>query len=117
MHPNATLLTRLFTALNDHDAAAMSACYCEDAQFHDIAFDLHGQQEVRAMWTMICKTDIKATFEVVEADNKSGRVKLIDDYTFRDTGRRVHNVIDSRFTFRDGLIATHMDELARGGIR
>ena len=25
------------------------------------------------------------------------------------TGRPVHNVIDSRFTFRDGKIATHAD--------
>ena len=26
-----------------------------------------------------------------------------------ETGKKVHNVIDARFTFRDGLIATHHD--------
>jgi hypothetical protein len=36
-------------------------------------------------------------------------VDLIDDYTFRDTGRKVHNAIRSVFRFRDGLIAEHRD--------
>jgi hypothetical protein len=34
---------------------------------------------------------------------------VIDEYTFSDTGRKVRNVIDSRFTFRDQLVAEHRD--------
>ena len=30
-------------------------------------------------------------------------------YTFSGSGRKVVNRIDARFTFRDGLIATHVD--------
>jgi hypothetical protein len=59
---------------------------------------------------MICEaTDIRAAFEVVHANEQEGRVNLVDDYTFTDTGRHVRNVIDSRFHFRDGLIVEHRD--------
>jgi hypothetical protein len=109
MHANGVLLTNLFTALGRHDAAAMAACYREEASFTDIAFRLSGRRRIHAMWRMICETDIRAEFEIVHADDRAGRVRLVDDYTFSDTKRPVHNVIDSRFVFRDGLIAEHID--------
>ena len=54
-----------------------------------------------------------------------GKVKLVDDYTFSDTGRPVHNVIESRFRFEDGLIIEHVDHcdarawgrMALGGVK
>jgi len=109
MHPHAQLLDKLFNALNQRDAAAMAACYHPDATFHDIAFDLHGRKEIGDMWRMICTSDIRATFEVVDANDSVARVSLIDDYTFSDTGRAVHNVIDSRFRFDHGLIVEQRD--------
>ena len=36
-------------------------------------------------------------------------MNLVDDYTFSDTGNPVHNVIESRFRFREGLIVQHTD--------
>jgi len=109
MHANALLLQRLFSSLDRRDHEAIAACYCTDATFKDIAFDLHGQKEIHDMWRMICAGDIRATFEVVQADDETGRVRLIDQYTFSDTGRKVRNVIDSRFTFKNHLIAEHRD--------
>src|SRR3954462_407066 len=109
MHPNAALLDRLFTALDRHDHATMTACYHLDATFRDIAFDLHGRKEIHAMWHMICEGDIRATFDVVHADDNTAEVNLIDDYTFSSTGRKVHNVIQSRFQFQDGVIIEHHD--------
>lgn len=109
MHPNAELLGRLFNGLDHHDHAAMARCYRSDATFSDIAFDLHGGQQIHAMWNMICETDIRATFHVVHADDDAGRVQLCDDYTFSSTGRKVHNLIDSHFRFADGLIVKHHD--------
>src|SRR3954462_7066779 len=105
MHPNAALLDRLFTALDRHDHATMAACYHLDATFRDIAFDLHGRKEIHSMWHMICEGDIRATFEVVHADEQKGKVKLVDTYPFGATkdppkpGRPVRNVVDSRFLF------------------
>jgi SnoaL-like domain len=110
MHPNQVLLQRLFTALDQHDYPTMGSCYHADALFHDIAFKLEKRQCILGMWHMICEgTDIRATFEVVHANDQEGRVNLVDDYTFSDTGRHVHNVIDSRFRFQDGLTAEHKD--------
>jgi ketosteroid isomerase-like protein len=109
MHPNKKLLQQLYESLNRHDAKAMAECYHSDATFQDIAFDLHGKNQIRAMWQMICSGDISATFEVVHADDREGVVKLIDEYTFTDTRRWVRNPIESRFRFQDGLIIEHRD--------
>lgn len=110
MHPNGVLLQRLFTALDRHDYLAMGPCYQPTAAFHDIAFDLKGRQRILAMWHMICEgSDIRVTFDVVHANDQDGRVTLVDEYTFRDTGRKVRNVIDSRFHFSDEHIVEHRD--------
>ena len=108
-HPNGELLQRLFTSLNQHDHQTMADCYHADATFRDIAFDLRGSKLIHAMWHMISKTDIRASFDLIEVDDRVGHVNLIDDYTFSSTGRPVHNVIDSHFRLRDGLIIEHQD--------
>lgn len=132
MHANAQLLQRLFTSLNQHDHEGMAACYHLEATFTDIAFDLRGRRQIHAMWAMTCQpeVDIKATFNVVHADDLTGQVSLVDDYTFRSTGHSstahpVHNAIDSRFRFKDGLVIEQRDvcdphawaALAIGGVR
>ena len=115
MHPNAALLHRLFNALNQHEHRTMASCYHSDATFRDIAFKLRNRTEIHSMWHMICEGDIRATFEVVHANDQDGRVKLVDSYTFGATkeppkpGRPVRNVVDSRFLFQDGLIVQHHD--------
>ena len=118
-----SLLQQLYTGLDQHNHKAMDACYHPNATFRDIAFDLNGKKQIHAMWHMICDGDIRATFNIVQADEQNGTVNLVDDYTFSSTGRRVHNVIDSRLRFRDGLIIEHHDscdprvwaEMALGG--
>jgi hypothetical protein len=115
MHANAALLERLFTALDHHDHRAMAACYLPAAIFSDIAFELTGIQKIHSMWHMICDGDIRATYRVIDADDVQGRVALVDTYTFGASkdparpGRPVRNVVDSRFVFRQGLIAEHHD--------
>jgi ketosteroid isomerase-like protein len=109
MHPNMALLRRLYDSLNRRDSNMMAACYHPAATFHDIAFDLKGKEQIHAMWRMICSGDVSATFNVVHADDHHGVVKLVDEYTFTDTGRKVRNPIESRFRFRDGLIVEHRD--------
>ena len=64
----------------------MADCYGPDATFQDIAFMLSGRKPIHAMWHMISETDLRATFTVIHADDRSGTVELVDDYTFRDTG-------------------------------
>ncbi len=110
MHPNAKLLEQLYSGLARRDAEAMAACYHADATFHDIAFDLHGKDKIHSMWRMICSGDIRATFEIVRADERDGVAKVVDEYTFTDTHRKVRNPIESHFRFQDGRIIQHRDE-------
>jgi hypothetical protein len=87
----------------------MAGCYDEAARFADIAFDLHGRNRIHAMWHMICEGDIRARFDIVEVDERSAVVNVVDDYTFRSTGRKVRNAIRSRFLLRNGSILDQQD--------
>ncbi len=110
-HPNAELLDRFYSAFARRDAAAMAACYAKDVRFSDPVFpDLVGERAV-AMWTMLCgrAADLRVEHSGVRADDREGSAHWEAWYTFVATGRKVHNVIDARFTFRDGLVATHRD--------
>ena len=109
MHPNAELLQRLFSALDRHDHRAMAACYHPEATFRDIAFDLRGRRRIHSMWHMICEGDIRTSFKIDEVDDRTAFVTVVDDYTFRAKGRKVHNVIQSRFRFKDGAIVEQQD--------
>jgi ketosteroid isomerase-like protein len=110
MHPHAELIERLYAAFARRDAVAMAECYAPEAQFRDPIFDLAGP-DVAAMWQMFCERgrDLVLTWSDVRADDAGGAAHWEPRYTFSVTGRPVHNRIDSRFTFRDGKIATHTD--------
>jgi ketosteroid isomerase-like protein len=115
-HPNASLLRRFYAAFAALDAATMQACYAPDARFRDEAFVLDGAEQVGAMWHMLCDAARAQGGEVwrldasaIEADAERGRAHWEAHYRFSATGRRVHNVIEAEFGFRDGLIRSHTD--------
>jgi hypothetical protein len=109
MPSHSEVLTRLFTALQQHDHQTMANCYDEDATFTDIAFEINGRKRIHAMWHMICEGDIRTSFDIVEVDDRTAKVKVVDDYTFRSSGRKVHNVVESRFWLRNGSIVAQQD--------
>ena len=111
MHPNASLIDRFYKAFAAGDAEGMVACYHPDVHFSDPVFtDLRGDR-AGAMWRMLSARakDLKIVHSDVSADDLEGRAHWDADYTFSATGRSVHNVIDARFTFRDGKIVRHID--------
>ncbi len=117
MHPNEELLTRLFRYLTEHDHCGMVDCYHDEATFRDIAFTLTGKRQIHAMWKMACSvnkvgidSDIVATVLEFSANDSTGRAVVVDDYTFRDTGRKVHNKIVSQFEFRENRIVKQTDD-------
>ena len=78
------------------------------------------------MWRMICTTTpVTVTIEGIEADDRSGRARIVDEYTFSDTKLPVVNPIESRFRFENGRIVEHRDacdarqwaEQAIGGVK
>ena len=116
MHPNVALIERFYAAFEALDGDAMQACYAEDAHFSDPAFDLHGAQEIGAMWRMLCEAarergreHWRLAVDGIEADDHGGRAHWEPHYLFGPAARPVHNVIDARFTFRDGHIVRHVD--------
>lgn len=111
MHPNAALIARFYTAFEACDAEAMAACYSDDVVFEDPAFgELHGEH-ARNMWRMLCAraSDLRIEASAIRADDQEGSAHWEAWYGFSQTGRRVHNRIDARFRFRDGLICEHRD--------
>jgi len=111
MHPHAELIHRLYSSLGAHDHAAMAACYHQDATFKDIAFHLQGREKIHDMWKFVTRPEphLTVTFEVGDADDHHVEARLIDHYTFTETGRTVDNAITSTFRFQDGLIIDHQD--------
>jgi uncharacterized protein len=109
MHANEELVNAFYTAFNERDAETMAASYADDATFEDPAFGRLSAREARAMWRMLLgrATDLRAEFRDVHADDTTGSAHWEAYYSFH--GHPVHNVIDADFTFRDGLIATHVD--------
>ena len=63
------------------------------------------------MWRMLCRSgkDLVVSASDIHASDGRGRAHWEADYTF-GTGRKVHNVVDSRFDFADGLIIRHTDD-------
>ena len=114
MNANEQLITRFYTAFQKKDGAAMAACYHPDVQFSDPVFtDLRGARP-GAMWKMLTQKaeSLKIEFRDVKADDKSGSCHWEAWYPFSATGRKVHNVIDASFEFRDGKIWRHTDRFS-----
>lgn len=111
---NRALIERFYDAFNRRDGDAMAACYTPDARFSDPAFgELHGE-EPGAMWRMLTgrADDLRIQLVDHDADETTGSARWLADYTFTQTGRKVHNDVKARFRFADGLIAEHDDSFS-----
>jgi ketosteroid isomerase-like protein len=104
-------LEQFYSAFQRRDHAGMAACYHAEATFTDPVFALRGK-EIAAMWHLLCEggADLQVTFSGIETDGTTGRAHWEARYTFSTSGRKVHNVIDAQFRFKDGLIVEHRDQ-------
>jgi ketosteroid isomerase-like protein len=103
----------LYAALDRHDGEAAAACYTDDAVFEDPAFGRLTGGALKDMWRMLAErsADLAVTLgdHGVAADGRTGWAHWSATYTFTDTGRKVLNEIDARYTFADGLISEQVD--------
>ena len=103
----------LYSALDRHDGEAAAACYTDDAVFEDPAFGRLEGGAVKNMWRMLAgrTDDLAVTLgdHGVGADGATGWAHWSATYTFTDTGRKVLNEIDARYTFSGGLISEQVD--------
>jgi ketosteroid isomerase-like protein len=109
LQQNIDLVTRFYTAFQSLDYQTMADCYHPDVYFKDEAFELKGE-EAAAMWHMLCvrAQDFELEFSV---SHNNGKVTAHWEpkYTFSQTGKYVHNIIDAEFEFQDGKIIKHID--------
>ncbi|MFN8336830.1 MAG: nuclear transport factor 2 family protein [Cyclobacteriaceae bacterium] len=111
MNPTA-LITEFYAAFARHDSAGMTACYHDEIEFHDPVFGKLKGIQAKAMWQMLLersKGNLKIVFSDVKASGSSGSAHWEAFYPFSKTGRKVHNIIDAAFEFRDGKIIKHHD--------
>ncbi|MBC7774634.1 MAG: nuclear transport factor 2 family protein [Phycisphaerae bacterium] len=111
MQDYANTITKFYTAFQQKDYETMASLYHPEATFKDAAFDLKSGKEAGAMWKMLLTAgkDLRIEFSEVKADEKTGSAHWEAWYTFSKTGRKVHNIIEARFEFKDGLIYRHTD--------
>lgn len=109
MNANKELIENFYAAFQNKDYKAMAACYHPDACFRDEAFELEGKQ-IGAMWHMLCErgADLELTYSVSD-NNGVVSAHWEPRYTFSQTGRVVHNIIDAEFEFKDEMIFRHID--------
>lgn len=112
MHPNTKLITEFYEAFSRSDGDAMASCYHRDVSFSDPVFPNLNGEEAGDMWRMLTSSasDLRIEFSDVQADDQTGRAHWEAWYTFSATGKKVHNIIDASFEFRDGAIVSHVDD-------
>lgn len=110
MHHNAELITSFYAAFQRRDHAAMARCYARDVVFQDEVFAVQGWRAA-AMWHMLCSraTDLRIEARNISAGEAVGSATWDAWYTFKATGRSVHNHVRASFVFKEDLIARHTD--------
>ena len=110
MDPKAAIES-FYTAFAKRDAAGMLESYHPDVTFRDPVFLELDAAKVRGMWKMLCERgkDLRVEASGIEANGDTGKAHWEAWYTFTGTGRKVHNVIDATFRFKDGKIIRHED--------
>jgi len=108
------LIERFYAAFARRDGDAMVACYAPDVRFRDPVFGELRDAVPGAMWRMLTgrADDLAIRLTEHRANGEQGTAHWIADYTFSATGRAVHNDVQARFRFHDGLICDHEDRFS-----
>lgn len=111
INPMKGLIEKFYTAFQNKDAETMISCYHDDITFCDPAFGELKGDDAKAMWRMLCgnASDLKIEFCDINASLKKGSVHWEAWYTFSRTGRKVQNVVNAEFEFKDSKIIKHTD--------
>lgn len=108
MNNNQALIRKFYTAFQQKDFLTMQSLYHPEATFSDPVFNNLNSAEVKAMWQMLLTSSKDLRVEFSEVTDAGARWDAW--YTFSRSGRPVHNIVRSSFTFREGLIFTQKDD-------
>jgi ketosteroid isomerase-like protein len=112
MNVNEERMHKFYTAFQQLDYKAMQDCYAEEVIFYDPVFETLINEELYAMWEMLCKNakDFSLTFTNVEADEEYGTCNWVATYRFSKSNRKVVNKVKAHMRFKDGKIIEHTDQ-------
>lgn len=107
----SNIIEQFYSAFQNLDAEQMVELYHPDVEFEDPAFGKLKGEKAKNMWRMLCKSskELKITFSDIQFDDARGSANWEAKYVFSKTGRKVHNVINAEFEFKDGKIIKHKD--------
>lgn len=105
------IIQKFYQAFQKKDHETMASCYHPEVTFGDPAFPHLEGWKASAMWRMLCERgkDLKLEFSDIKGSEERGSAHWDATYTFSQTGLKVHNQIDAKFRFKDGLIVEHRD--------
>jgi len=109
---NKALINRFYIAFQEKNAAAMNACYAQDATFEDPAFGKLNGDQARAMWAMLVERggkELAVTHKITDVSKTYVSATWEAIYPFSQTLRMVHNKISAEFVIENGLIISHKD--------
>jgi limonene-1,2-epoxide hydrolase len=109
--PTKELIEKFYAAFAQKDAESMIACYDDDIVFRDPAFGQLKGEDAKNMWRMLCQNagNMKIEVSAINASLKKGSAHWEAWYTFSKTHRKVHNIIEAEFEFKNSRIIQHTD--------
>ncbi len=109
-----SIIEKFYTDFENLDAESMVECYHKEIIFEDPAFGVLKGEKAKNMWRMLCNSQKGKDFRVkasnIEFENQKGKADWEAFYIFSKTGRKVHNIINAEFEFKDGKIIKHSDQ-------
>jgi len=111
INPGKALIEKFYTAFQVRDAETMISCYHNDVVFCDPVFGELKGDDAKAMWRMLCANakDLKIEFNEISASLMKGSAHWQAWYCFSKTGRKVHNIVEAQFDFKESKIVRHID--------
>lgn len=105
------IIEDFYSSFKNMDAEEMVKHYHKDVTFEDPAFGVLQGEHAKNMWRMLCLNakEFKIEFSEIKANNLHASAHWEAKYIFSKTGKKVHNIIDAKFEFKDGLIIKHID--------
>jgi len=109
---NINLLRKFFKSFMNGDIESMLECYHDEVIFYDQVFGELEGEEVKTMWRMLfqySRGNLQVSYKDLNADDFSGSGKWRAVYHFGQKRRKVINLIESKFKFKDNKIIEHRD--------
>lgn len=106
------LIEKFYTCFSNGDYKGMTACYHSDIVFQDCVFGTLKGQRVFKMWEMLLSKSAgnsKINFHSIETSSEHGSANWSAEYEYGVKKRKVVNVVQAKFKFKDGFIIEHQD--------